>query len=297
MPETATGRTPGKSPQELDSRTKFTEGRASPDCPDKVAAMTDQIRLALFDRLADAAAAAILPHFRSALIADNKADTGFDPVTEADRGAEQAIRALIAEAFPDDGICGEEFGEAGLPAEHVWYIDPIDGTRSFIAGVPIWGTLIGLARAGRPAIGMMVQPFTGEHFVGDGTRAWYRGPGGPRDLACRPCVGLDEAILFTTDPKMFNAAERPRYDAVEGAVRLARYGCDCYAYCMLAAGLVDLVIESDLNAYDIMPLVPIVEGAGGVITDWTGAPVTGGGAIVAAGDARTHRAALALLGG
>lgn len=257
--------------------------------------MTDSARLALFERLADAAATAILPHFRTALVTDNKAAAGFDPVTVADREAEQAIRAIIAEAFPGDGICGEEFGNVGLPADHIWYIDPIDGTRSFIAGVPVWGTLVGLAAGGRPAIGMMAQAFTGERFLGDGTRAWYQGPGGPRDLVCRPCAGLDQAILFTTDPNLFDADEQPRYDIVEAAVRLARYGTDCYAYCMLAAGHVDLVIESELNAFDIMPLVPIIEGAGGVITDWSGQPVTGGGAIVAAGDAATHRAALEIL--
>jgi histidinol phosphatase-like enzyme (inositol monophosphatase family) len=253
--------------------------------------------LVFFNRLADAASAAIMPHFRAALTAaEHKGDGDrFDPVTVADRNAEAAIRDLITAHFPADGIFGEEFGNERLTADRVWYIDPIDGTRAFIAGVPVWGTLIGLYDGGRPVLGMMAQHFSGERYFGDAGHAWYEGPGGPRELKTRACPTLPEAVLFTTDPKLFSAVEKPRYDNVEALVRLARYGCDCYAYCMLAAGLVDIVIEAGLQPYDIMPLVPVIEGAGGVVTDWQGNRVTGGGAIIAAGDPRLHAAALELL--
>lgn len=250
-----------------------------------------------FDRLADAAAEVIMPRFRAGIAVDNKKAGGFDPVTAADREAELAMRRLIAAEHPDHGIYGEEYGTLGLDREHVWVLDPIDGTRSFIAGVPLWGTLIGLRRDGRPAVGMMNQPFIGERFFGDGASADYVGPDGKRALRTRACADLAEATLFTTTPALFTAEERPRFDAVERAARLSRYGTDCYAYCMIAAGSVDLVIESGLEAYDITALVPIIEGAGGIITDWSGAPVTDGGEVVAAGDPRVHEAALRLLGG
>ncbi len=247
------------------------------------------------DRLADAAGAAILPHFRSRLSVENKEAAAFDPVTVADRAAEVAIRELVAAEHPDHGILGEEFGDDSGEAEHVWIVDPIDGTRAFISGLPVWGTLIGLMKAGRPHFGMMAQPFTGERFFGDGTTARYTGPGGPRALATRPCASLSEATLFCTTPALFSGAARAAYDRVEAAVRLARYGCDCYAYCMVAAGQVDLVIEDQLKIFDIMPLIPVIEGAGGVVTSWTGGPAVSGGKVVASGDARVHDEALRLL--
>ncbi|MCC6735379.1 MAG: histidinol-phosphatase [Bauldia sp.] len=248
-------------------------------------------------QLADLATAAILPHFRSRVVVDSKGVGRFDPVTVADRDAEQVIRAAIAARYPDDGVLGEEFGTTNSHADRVWVIDPIDGTRSFIAGLPVWGVLVGLLAGGRPAIGMMAQPFTGERFFGNGTRAWFTGPGGPRDLSVRPCASLDEAVLFTTAPDLFKADERTSYERVEKRVRLARYGADCYAYCMVAAGFVDAVVEAGLQTYDIVPLIPVIEGAGGRVTDWDGNPPLTGGQVVASGDARLHDRILDVLRG
>ena len=266
--------------------------------------MTDMQNSHTYDdfihRLADAAGAAALAGFRASIHVDNKGKAGaaaddvrrYDPVTEADRGAERAMRDLIEAAYPAHGIIGEEYGRRHEDAEHVWVLDPIDGTRSFIAGVPLWGTLIGLMENGRPALGMMAQPYIGERFFGDGRTAHYRGPHGEGVLKTRKCPDLSDAILFTTTPALFNRDERPAYDAVERKVRLARYGTDCYGYCMLAAGQADLVIEAGLEAYDIVALVPIVEGAGGIVTTWTGASPSEGGRIVASGDPALHEAAL-----
>jgi histidinol phosphatase-like enzyme (inositol monophosphatase family) len=247
--------------------------------------------------MADAAADAIMPHFRVASSVETKSQTRFDPVTAADRGAEAAMRRLINETYPEHGIVGEEFGSERVDSEFVWVLDPIDGTRSFITGLPVWGTLIGLMHAGKPILGMMAQPFTGERFAGDGVRAWYTGPGGDRTIATRPCAALAAASLFTTTPAMFAGADRAAYDRVEAAVRLARYGSDCYAYCMVAAGNADVVVEAGLQAYDIVALIPIVEGAGGRITDWHGNPASNGGKVVASGDPRLHDAVLATLSG
>jgi len=253
---------------------------------------------AFVDRLADTAGEAILPFFRTSLSIDDKSGgTRFDPVTAADRAAEQAMRELIRRTFPEHGIVGEEFGAEHTDAEYVWVLDPIDGTKSFIAGMPAWGTLIALTRFGEPVYGMMHQPFTRERFTGDGGAARYRGPTGSRDLRVRPCDDLSEALLFTTSPLLMNEADRARFARVENAVRLSRYGGDCYAYCMLAAGHIDLVIETELKAHDVIPLIPIVTGAGGVITTWEGDGAEQGGRVVVAGDARVHAAAMALLKG
>lgn len=238
--------------------------------------------------LGDIAAAATLPHFRRSIEIDNKSSERFDPVTAADREAERALRDAIAAAYPAHGIVGEEFGSENADAEFVWIIDPIDGTRSFIAGVPLWGVLIGLLERGKPKLGLMAQPFTGERYFGDGVSARYEGRDGSRALKTRACAAIDEAVLFTTAPDLFSDAERAAYRKVERDARLARYGTDCYAYCMLAAGFVDAVIEAQLNPYDIMPLVPIIEGAGGKVTDWQGNPPPDTGQIVATGDARLH---------
>jgi histidinol phosphatase-like enzyme (inositol monophosphatase family) len=251
--------------------------------------VTDLASLPAFlDRLASAAADSIMPHFRKSASVETKSDTRFDPVTAADRGAEAAIRELINETYPAHGIVGEELGSERADAEFVWVIDPIDGTRSFITGLPVWGTLIGLMRNGKPILGMMAQPFTGERFAGDGTRAWYSGPDGERPIATRACAALSAASLFTTTPAMFSGADREAYDRVERAARLARYGCDCYAYCMVASGNADVVVEAGLQAYDIVALIPIVEGAGGRLTDWQGNSAATGGRVVASGDPRLH---------
>ena len=207
------------------------------------------------------------------------------------------MRALIRRSFPDHGIIGEEYGEERADAEYVWVLDPIDGTKSFISGMLAWGTLIGLMRFGEPVFGMMHQPFTRERFSGDGGAAHYRGPAGRRELRVRPCANLSDARLFTTSPLLMSKSDRAAFGRVEQAVQLSRYGGDCYAYCMLAAGLIDLVIETEIKPYDVVPLIPIIAGAGGVVTTWENGPPQAGGRIIAAGDARVHEAALKLLKG
>lgn len=251
---------------------------------------------AFTDQLADAAGAAIRPHFRALSSVDNKLEGGFDPVTVADRAAETAMRALIEATYPHHGILGEEHGDVRLGAEHVWVLDPIDGTRAFICGLPTWGTLIGLRRHGVPVFGVMDQPHVGERFYGDRERAWWRrGSGEARPLRTRPCARLAEAIFCTTHPGLFAGAEREAYLAIEAQVRTARFGTDCYGYAMVAAGQVDLVIENGLQPYDIVALAPIIEGAGGVVTTWTGGSPAEGGRIVATGDPRLHEAVLSRL--
>ncbi len=262
------------------------------------------------ERLADVSGEAILPFFRTALAAEDKDPGGaFDPVTEADRGAETAMRRLIEQTFPGHGIVGEEFASRRESAEYVWVLDPIDGTKSFICGLPTWGTLIGLTHRGVPVYGLMNQPFTRERFSGDGRAAHWRGPARlgassgagagmeTRRLTTRPCDDLARATLMTTSPLLIDEKLRDKFYRVERQARLSRYGGDCYAYCALAAGHVDLVIESNLNPYDIVALIPIVQGAGGVITTWDGESAEKGGSIIAAGDPRAHEAAMALLAG
>ena len=253
-------------------------------------------------RLADLSGEAILPFFRTALATQDKAHGGpFDPVTEADRAGEVAMRRLIKAQFPAHGVLGEEFGADHTDAPYVWALDPIDGTKSFLCGLPVWGTLIGLLHNGAPCYGMMNQPFTRERFFGDGRAAYWTGPAHRGDgverrrLRTRACAGLAQATVMTTSPLLIGPERRAAYERVERAARLPRYGGDCYAYCALAAGHVDLVIEDGLNAYDIVALIPIVEGAGGVVTTWEGGDPARGGAILAAGDARAHAAAMALL--
>lgn len=252
---------------------------------------------AFIDRLATASGETILPYFRTSLgIEDKKSKQGFDPVTEADRGAEAVMRRMIKASFPQHGIVGEEFGNEREDADYVWVLDPIDGTKSFISGFPIWGTLIALMHRGQPVYGMMHQPYIGERFTGDNRSATYRGSGGQRTLSVRRCESLSDATLFTTSPLLMNEADRAAFTRVQDQVRLARFGGDCYSYCMLAAGHVDLVIETELKPYDIAALIPIITGAGGVITTWEGKPAQQGGRIVAAGDPRVHEQALKVLG-
>ncbi len=250
------------------------------------------------DELATLSGQAILPFFRSSFTAEDKSRGGvFDPVTEADRAGESVMRHLIKRTFPTHGIVGEEFGAEGDEAEYVWVLDPIDGTRAFMAGLPLWGTLIGLTRNGDPAYGLMHQPFTAERFSGDGGSASYRGPHGERRLRTRRCADPTEAVISTTSPALFEPKGRAAYDRLEARTRLARYGCDCYAYCMLAAGHIDLVVEEGLKPYDIVALIPIIEGAGGIVTNWEGGSAAEGGSILAAGDRRLHAVALELLNG
>lgn len=249
--------------------------------------------------LATQSGAAILPFFRAHFGMDDKASgsgRGFDPVTEADRAAESAMRRMIRATFPTHGILGEEFGSEQIDAECIWVLDPIDGTRAFISGLPTWGTLIGLMHNGQAVRGLMHQPYLGERFLGDGRSATIRTAKGERKLRTRRTEKLADALLSTTDPRLFaEGDERERFLAVESRVRMSRYGADCYAYCMLAAGQIDLVVETGLQPYDIVALIPIVEGAGGIVTSWDGGPAVKGGRVVAAGDRRLHEAALAFL--
>ena len=248
--------------------------------------------LPLAHRLADASATVILRYFRQPLAIEDKDHiVGYSPVTAADREAEAAIRTLIHEACPDHGILGEEHGHERPEARFCWIIDPIDGTKAFISGMPTWGTLIALQDGGTGVIGVLNQPFLGERFVGHGEGAYV----GERRLAVRACSDLSGATLYATEPDMFAPAERAAFDALAGRVRLRRYGADCYAYGMLAMGFVDLVVEASMNPWDIAALIPIVEGAGGLVTSWDGAPVGADGRVLAVGDRRLHAPALDIL--
>ncbi len=246
--------------------------------------------------LANRAAAVILPRFRHGITADDKGGALYDPVTEADRGAERAMRELINQRCPSHGIIGEEFGIEREDAEFCWVLDPIDGTRAFIMGQPLWGTLIGLTRAGKPLLGMMDQPFTGERFWAcEGESIYQRGKH-EEIMRTRACPELSDALLGASTPDMFaSAEERAGLDAITASVRLRRFGGDCYNYCLLAMGQIDLVVEADLKPYDIVALIPIVEAAGGIVTTWDGGDPCKGGRIVAAGDPTLHAKALDIL--
>jgi len=214
------------------------------------------------------------------------ADGVFDPVTEADRGAEKVMRRLINEHNPDHGILGEEFGAENTDADYVWVLDPIDGTRAFISGLPLWGVLIGLRHQGRPVSGMVAQPYLGERFFGDAAGAWLDRCGETRQIKTRACASISDMTLSTTTPEHFSPPELSAFRRVEDEARLCRYGYDCYAYMMVAMGFIDCVIETELNPYDIEPIIPIIESAGGRVTDWQGKPYSGGGQVVAVGDER-----------
>lgn len=243
--------------------------------------------------LAAEAARVTLPLFRNEGAAVNKAGEGsFDPVTEADRGAEAAIRRLIAARYPDHGVIGEEYGEDRPDAEHVWVLDPVDGTRAFVAGLPLWTTLIALQQQGKPTVGIIAQPYLDEVFLGGPSGARLVSRGQSRDIHVRPCARLTDAVIATTDADIFTAPELGAWTQVKAAARLARYGCDAYAYAMVALGRIDMVAETGLKVWDWSALVPVVEAAGGQVTDWTGAPPSGDGRIIAVGDARVREDAL-----
>lgn len=248
--------------------------------------------------LADRSRQAILPYFRKPMLVENKAGRGqYDPVTAADRAAERVISAHLRRHFPDHGITGEEFGEEGANQRYRWVIDPIDGTRSFIIGAPMWGTLIGLLESEKPLLGIMDQPYTQERFWSGANGAHMRLAGGKvRRLNTRPCARLRDAVLMSTTPDTFEkGAEAEAFQRVKDEARMTRFGGDCYAYCLLASGLVDLVIETGLKTYDVVALIPIVERAGGRMTTWDGTPATPGGRILASGDPRLHERVLKIL--
>jgi histidinol phosphatase-like enzyme (inositol monophosphatase family) len=250
-----------------------------------------------FEEIAEGAAAATLPYFRTQMSVDNKLDGGFDPVTEADRHAERSIRALIERDFPDDGIHGEEYGLVREHAPRRWVIDPVDGTRAFISGLPVWGTLVGLTHNNVAIAGLMAQPFTGEVFMADGHRAVRKWRGQTADLKVSGCMNLRDAKMFTTSPHLFKGEMRGRFDALESHVKLSRYGCDCYAFAMLAAGFADVVIDPGLQPYDIVALIPLIEQAGGIVTTLDGARAEHGGDVIAAATAELHEAAMEAMQG
>ncbi len=255
--------------------------------------------------LAETAAARTRPLFRRALTIENKAKhgaddgigDGLDPVTAADREAEAAMRRLINDRYPGHGILGEEFGAENLDADWVWVLDPIDGTRGYLCGIPLWGTLIGLRHEGEPVLGMISQPILNERFFGSAEASWYWINGDETPLRTRSCETIETAQISTTDPRLFTSQERLRYDRVEKKARLARYGYDCYAHAMVALGQIDCIIEAGVAAHDIEPIAPVIAGAGGRVTNWSGGSVKGGGQIVTSGDARLHELVLEVLSG
>ena len=233
-----------------------------------------------------ASAEVILPLFRADHGLEDKGGVaGFDPVTAADKGAEAEIRRLITQHYPEHGVIGEEYGEDRPDADFVWVLDPIDGTRAFIAGLPLWTTLIGLRYRGQPVLGAIGQPHIGEIYVGHAGGSRLIGRDGEKALRVRTGVPLSAAIIATTDPVgCFNRTELAAWNSVRAAARLARLGCDGYAYAMVAAGTLDVVIEAGLKSWDIEAAVPLLAGAGGLITDWRGSPIGrhGGQTVVVA---------------
>lgn len=234
-------------------------------------------------------------HFRRALTIENKDETGFDPVTSADRAIESVLRKAIADRWPNHGIVAEEGGERAARSPFTWFVDPIDGTRAFMMGSPLWGVLIGLTRDGQPLFGVLCQPVLGEVFLGTPDDSWLIREDGRERLRARRCTKLADAALACTHPDMFDGEAAAAFSTLANACLLHRFGGDCYNYAMLAAGFVDLVVEGRLRSYDIVPLIPIVEGAGGVITDWHGEPPLDGGFVVAAATPELHRQALKML--
>ena len=248
-----------------------------------------------FNELCDLASVETLSRFRKSVDITNKLSDGFDPVTEADKAAENAIRKAILERFSDHGILGEEFGTTNPDAEYQWIIDPIDGTKAYIAGLPSWGTLIGLYKAGQPYAGIMNQPFTGERYICDGEKSFLSHNDKISSLQTSNTQTLSDAIIMTTSPALFNHDELAHYSKLESFCKLPRYGADCYAYCMLASGHIDLVVEAGLNAYDIAALIPIVEKSGGIFTDWQGESPAQGGQVLVAANNVLHEKAMAAL--
>ncbi len=245
---------------------------------------------------ADAASAVTLRYFRgSDLNLQNKADGHFDPVTRADREAEAAIRSVLQQVRPADAILGEELGLLDGQSGLTWVLDPIDGTRGFISGTPTWGTLISVRNDKGPILGVIDQPYTGERFIGGFGAAELHRFGEVSQISVRPAPNLSGSILFTTFPEVGSTEEGAAFRALAAKVQLTRYGMDCYAYALLAAGTVDLVVEAGLQAYDVQAPIAVIQAAGGIVTNWRGGPAHDGGRILAAASAELHEAALEVL--
>ncbi len=265
--------------------------------------MIDDSTLQFAHRLADRAGEVIRPFFRQRLAVDDKGFVGgkpmFDPVTAADRGAEEAIRAIIDAERPEDAILGEEYGHKPGTSGRTWVLDPVDGTRAFITGRHMWGTLIALEEGGKRSLGIIDQPVLRERFIGFDGKSELITPDGRETLRVRPCASLADAVVSTTHPwAFFDPAERAAFRNVCAGAKLSYFGGDCYAYGLLAMGFIDVVVESMLKPWDVAALIPVVENAGGVFTDWKGGPVSPeGGSVVAAGDARLHAEVLKVLNG
>lgn len=255
----------------------------------------DLLRVA--EALADAARKVILPHFRATdLSAENKLSNGdYDPVTIADKAAESAMRDILHKQRPDDAILGEEYGFSDGTSGLTWVLDPIDGTRGFVSGTPTWGVLIAVGGADGPELGIIDQPYIGERFLGGFGQAWMRGPLGECKLKCQGASVLSQATLFTTFPEVGAPDERAGFEALSAKVQLTRFGADCYAYALLAAGHIDLVVEAGLHPHDIQAPIALIKAAGGIVTDWHGNPAHQGGRAVAAANPELHAQALAIL--
>lgn len=255
---------------------------------------TDQL-IATAHALADAARVVTLRHFRVAGLAVDSKGTGFDPVTAADRGSEERMRALLAELRPDDAVNGEELPDTTGSSGWTWVLDPVDGTRAFLCGTPTWGVLIALQDATGPRFAIIDQPFTGERFFGGfGHAIWQRGDE-TRALRVRDTTRLPDALIATTYPELSTPGDAAAFNRLAGQCRMTRYGLDCYGYAMLAMGQIDLVVEAGLGAYDIAAPIAVIEAAGGIVTDWEGRPAHHGGRACAAATPELHRAALEIL--
>lgn len=248
------------------------------------------------ERLADAARIETLRHFRRPdLQADSKETARFDPVTVADRAAEQAMRAILAELRPQDAILGEEYGTQSGTSGLTWVLDPIDGTRGYMSGTPTWGVLIGLVDQDGPVLGIIDQPYIGERLCGAAGIARLTGPQGESALQTRAPRDLSQAVIFSTFPEVGTQAEAEAFHTLAKSCRLTRYGMDCYAYALVAAGQIDLVVEAGLQTYDVVAPIAVIQAAGGIVTDWKGGPAHNGGRILAAANAEIHAQALAIL--
>ncbi len=255
-------------------------------CPDEFVAFAE--------RLADAGRDILLRYFRTDVAIDDKPDA--TPVTVADRETEAALREMVAERFPGHGFVGEEYAATDAGASHVWVVDPIDGTKSFVSGNPVFGSLIALVRDGTPVLGIIDHPALGDRWIGAAGRPTTHNG---RPVRVRPCPDIGSAIYYCSSPYMFPEADRAAFERLRAAVRFTRFSADCLAYGLLASGFVDLVVEADLGVFDFCALIPVVAGAGGTVTDWQGRPVTleSDGRLAAVGDAALHRRVLDLIAG
>ena len=259
----------------------------------------DALKLELIDAanaLADAARIETLKFFRSQkLETSNKDADGYDPVTLADKNAEEVMREILSSLRPEDSVIGEEFGKRTGNSEITWVLDPIDGTRAYICGTTSWGVLISVEKNGHPIFGIIDQPYIEERYLGGFDKAQLISRTGSRNLSVRNCADVKSAVLLSTFPEVGTIQERTMFEKVASKVQLTRYGLDCYGYALLAMGQVDLVIEAGLNRYDISAPIAVVEAAGGIVTNWQGEKISDGGQVIAAGDERTHAEAIKLL--